>query len=97
MKFRTMVLISGMRNGIMSPSTGDWEMSERAKVAEFVSFCIEMFAKAKRLSGDKVAAVFQSCGAIDYLDSGYDVLHTQGERWLVSDLDEFLRIRGVSA
>ena len=30
-------------------------MSERAKVAEFVSFCIEMFAKAKRLSGDKVA------------------------------------------
>jgi len=39
-------------------------MSERAKVAEFVSFCIEMFAKAKRLSGDKVAAVFQSCGAV---------------------------------
>lgn len=72
-------------------------MSERAKVAEFVSFCIEMFAKAKRLSGDKVAVVFQSCGAIDYLDSGYDFLHTQGERWLMSDLDEFLRIRGVSA
>ena len=72
-------------------------MSERLKVAEFVSFCIEMFAKAKRLSGDKVAAVFQSCGAIDYLDSGYDVLHTQGERWLVSDLEESLRIRGVSA
>ena len=71
-------------------------MSERAKVAEFVSFCIEMFAKAKRLSGDGVA-VFQSCGAIDYLDSGYDVLHTQGERWLVSGLDEFLRIRGVPA
>ena len=56
-----------------------------------------MFAKAKKLSGDKVAAVFQDCGAIDYLDSGYDVLHTQGERWLVSDLDEFLRVRGVSA
>ena len=53
-----MVLISGMRNGIMSPSTGDLGMSERSKVAEFVSFCIEMFAKAKKLSGDKVAAVF---------------------------------------
>ena len=25
-------------------------MSERSKVAEFVSFCIEMFAKAKKLS-----------------------------------------------
>ena len=37
-------------------------MSERSKVAEFVSFCIEMFAKAKKLSGDKVAAVFMLAG-----------------------------------
>ena len=55
-----------------------------------------MFAKAKNLSGDKVAALFESCGAISYLDSGYDLLHTQGEHWLVSDLDEFLRARGVA-
>ena len=72
-------------------------MSHRAKVAEFISFCIEMFAKAKRLSGERVAAIFASCGAIDYLDSGYDLLHTQGEGWLVADLDEFLKMRGISA
>ena len=71
-------------------------MSQRAKVVEFISFCIEMFAKAKNLSGDKVAALFESCGAISYLDSGYDLLYTQGEHWLVSDLDEFLRARGVA-
>lgn len=71
-------------------------MSKRARVAEFVSFCIEMFAKAKQLSGDKVVVLFKSCGAIDYLDSGYDVLHTQGSQWLVSDIEEFLRLRGVS-
>ena len=71
-------------------------MSKRARVAEFVSFCIEMFAKAKGLSGDKVVVLFKSCGAIDYLDSGYDVLHTQGSQWLVSDIEEFLRLRGVS-
>ena len=71
-------------------------MSKRARVAEFVSFCIEMFAKAKRLSGDKVVVLFKSCGAIDYLDSGYDVLHTQGSQWLVSDIEEFLRLRGVN-
>ena len=71
-------------------------MSKRARVAEFVSFCIEMFAKAKQLSGDKVIVLFQSCGVIDYLDSGYDVLHTQGSRWLISEIEEFLRLRGVS-
>ena len=42
-------------------------MSQRAKVVEFISFCIEMFAKAKNLSGDKVAALFESCGAISHV------------------------------
>ena len=73
------------------------EMSNRAKVAEFISFCIEMFAKAKRLSGDKVAALFESCGAIGYLDSGYEMLHTQGEGWLVSELDDYLKSKGIVA
>ena len=71
-------------------------MSQRAKVAEFISFCIEMFAKAKKLSGDKVASIFESCGAIDYLDSGYDILHTQGEDWLVAEMEEFLKERKVA-
>ena len=70
-------------------------MSKRARVAEFVSFCIEMFAKAKRLSGDKVVVLFKSCGAIDYLDSGYDVLHTQGKDYIVNDICEVMAERGV--
>lgn len=71
-------------------------MSPRAKVVEFIAFCIEMFAKKKNLSGDKVASAFESCGAIKYLDSGYDMLHTQGEGWLVAELEDFLRARKVS-
>jgi hypothetical protein len=55
-----------------------------------------MFAKKKNLSGDKVAYAFESCGAIEYLDSGYDMLHTQGEGWLVAELEDFLRTRKVS-
>ena len=71
-------------------------MSQRAKVVEFISFCIEMFAKVKNLSGDRVASIFESCGAIDYLDSGYDILHTQGEGWLVAEMEEFLKERKVA-
>jgi len=33
---------------------------------------------------------------IDYLDSGYDLLHTQGERWLVADIEDFLKVRNVA-
>ena len=71
-------------------------MTDRAKVAEFISFCIETFAGEKGVSGARVAAVFQACGLIDFLDSGYDLLHTQGERWLLSEMEEYLKKRGVS-
>jgi len=72
-------------------------MSERSRVAEFVSFCIEAFAREKHLLGSHVAQVFLKSGAIDYIDDGYDVLHTQGARWLVADLTDFLKARGVAA
>lgn len=72
-------------------------MSEKAKVAEFISFCIETFARSKGCSGADVAALFARVGGFDYLRRGYDVLHTMGDSWLVADLEEFLRSRGVAA
>ena len=54
-------------------------MSEKANIAEFVAFCIEMYAKARHMSGAAVAALFDKFGAIGYLVRGYDVLHTMGE------------------
>lgn len=72
-------------------------MSERSRVAEFVSFCIEAFANAKGLSGSDVFRLFDSCGLVGYLDEGYDVLHTQGREWLLADMDEYLKVRGLAA
>jgi len=72
-------------------------MSRRVKITEFISFCIEAYARSKRMSGAEVAALFARTGAIAYLRNGYDVLHTMGDAWIVSDMEEFLRMRGVAA
>lgn len=72
-------------------------MTERTKIAEFISFCVEAYAKAKRMSGSEVCALFDRFGALAYLERGYGVLHTMGEAWLVADLDGFLKKRGVPA
>lgn len=72
-------------------------MSERSKVSEFISFCVEAFAAARGLSGAAVFRLFDSCGLISYLDDGYDVLHTQGREWLLSDMEEYLKVRGIAA
>ena len=72
-------------------------MSERSKVAEFVSFCIEVFAHAKGMTGTAVLRLFDSCGLVRYLDEGYDVLHTQGREWLLADMEDYLKVRGIAA
>lgn len=87
--------------GVQPSSTGDrqciCDMSERSRVAEFVSFCVETFANAKGRSGFDVFRLFEACGLVDYLDEGYEVLHTQGSGWLLSDMEDYLRVRGVAA
>ena len=72
-------------------------MSERSRVAEFVSFCIEAYAKAKGMSGSDVFRLFDSCGLVRYLDEGYDILHTQGREWLLEDMADYLKVRGIAA
>ena len=72
-------------------------MTQSAKVAEFMSFCVEMYARSKHLSGGVVASMLAKCGGFDYLRQGYDVLHTMGREWIVEDLDDYFKLRGVVA
>lgn len=72
-------------------------MTQSVKVAEFMSFCVEMYARSKHLSGGVVASMLAKCGGFDYLRRGYDVLHTMGREWIVEDLDDYFKLRGVVA
>ena len=72
-------------------------MAQAVKIAEFLSFCVEMYAKSKHLSGGVVAAMLTKCDGFNYPRRGYDVLHTMGSEWLVEDLDDYFKLRGVAA
>lgn len=72
-------------------------MAQAVKIAEFMSFCVEMYAKSKHLSGGVVAAMLTRCDGFNYLRHGYDVLHTMGTEWLIEDLDDYFKARGVAA
>ncbi len=67
-----------------------------AKVLEFVLFCVEMYAQKHELSGRVVMDKFTEYGVIDFLRGGYDVLHTQGEGYIVSEIEVFLKSRGLA-
>lgn len=59
----------------------------------FLSFCVEAYKMRHHMSGDDVMKLFDDRGVTQYLTNNYGVLHTQGERWIVDDIDEFLQDR----
>ena len=66
------------------------------KEMAFVIFCIENYKVYRNLSGKETLKLFDDYGVLDYLENNYDVLHTTGDRFLVNDIDEFLKIRGAN-
>lgn len=63
---------------------------EKQNKAMFVSFCVEQYANARNLSTEDVTSMFEQQGIAEHLSEYYDVLHTQGAKRLVEDIDELL-------
>jgi len=70
--------------------------SMEKKINDFIVFCIEIFKEENKLTGKEVYELFEKYGVLKYLHDGYDMLHTQGDRWIINDINEFLKIRGYN-
>ena len=62
-------------------------------IAYFLSFCIEQYMNAKRLSHDEAIALLSGCGVLDYLAEHFEILHTQSSQWIIEDIEEFIKER----
>jgi len=67
------------------------------KQSFFAVFCIEALADELKTTGDKVYKMLtEDSDILDrYIVPCYDVLHTQGKEYIVEDLIETMRKRGV--
>lgn len=66
-------------------------MNKETKTIEFISFCIEMYAKKHAVSGSYIAQAFEKAALIDFLMDNYEELHTQGENYIIPLLEEKLQ------
>lgn len=64
---------------------------------EFAIFCIENVAKKLQKTADQiyVALVEKSNILHDYIVPEYEMLHTQGKEYIVNDIIEVMKERGV--
>jgi hypothetical protein len=63
------------------------------KVIEFSIFCLESYKQAHELTGKQVIALFSEKKIFDYIESFYDILHSTGQKYIVEDIDVYLRSR----
>lgn len=59
--------------------------------AYFISFCIEQYKMHVSATGIKVMELFDRYGVTNYLWDNFEVLHTQGHRWLMADIDAYIQ------
>lgn len=63
---------------------------------EFVTYCVSKLAQHLKLSQSDVYARLKSSGILsDYLIPSYDVLHTFSSRYIMEDLTDYMREKGV--
>ncbi|MDR2584240.1 MAG: DUF3791 domain-containing protein [Fibromonadaceae bacterium] len=67
------------------------------KQMEFSVFCIESIAEKLGQTGDVIYEKLTKESNIlnDYIVSCYDVLHTQGKEYIVDDIIEVMKQKGV--
>jgi len=64
-----------------------------SKTVHFKVFCLERYKSEHYMTGEEAFRLFKEYGVLDYLTSFYDVLHTFGEKYIISDIDEFIAVR----
>jgi hypothetical protein len=62
---------------------------------KFMTYCIEIYKSAKKMTGKDVFNLFEKYGVLDYVIDCYGALHTTGAQYTIEDIDEFIASRRV--
>lgn len=66
------------------------------KTLEFVTFCISKLSILLKLPQKEIYSRLKKSGILyEYIVPSYDVLHTFSSRYLMEDLTEYMREKGV--
>lgn len=66
------------------------------EVLNFVTFCIGALSLRLRMPRNEVYAKLKNSGILyDYIVPGYDILHTYSRNYIVDDIADFMKLRGV--
>jgi len=62
-----------------------------SREGEFLVYCIEIYRFAKSLTGKKAMLLFEKYHIADYVRRYFGALHTTGEKYIIHDIDMYIR------
>ncbi|MDY2888688.1 MAG: DUF3791 domain-containing protein [Candidatus Caccosoma sp.] len=62
-----------------------------SKELPFIILYIEEYKNSKHLTGKEVVDLFNKYEVFDYIRSFYEVLHTTGSKYIVNDIDVYIK------
>lgn len=64
-----------------------------SKEQQFVVFCIEAYARRNALSSLQTYALFKRKELVSFLKKNFEILHTQGEEYILDEIKLYLKRR----
>lgn len=64
-----------------------------SREGEFLVYCIEIYKSSKNLSGKDVMKLFTKYRVNEYVRSYFEALHTTGEKYIINDIDLYIKAR----
>lgn len=65
-------------------------MNKLSNAQQFIMFCLEAYRKKNKMQGKQALELFEHYNIIDFLESGYEVLHTQSINYVISEIQELI-------
>ena len=66
-----------------------------SREGKFLVFCMECYRAEKGLSGLEVSVLFAKYGVYDYVTRYFDSLHTTGVKYIIADIDDYIRTQAA--
>ena len=60
------------------------------KMLAFKIFCLESYKAVHQLTGQAALDLFNEYKVFEYIESSYDVLHSTGRLYIISDIDDYI-------
>lgn len=63
------------------------------KIIDFTVFCLENYKQVHHITGKDASDIFDKHEVFSYIREFYDILHTNGDAFIIKDIDQYIESR----